>query len=68
MWVQLLRTHAHVVPLAQSLSDQKIVVMLSQQSNWPHVHALLPIKAPLERDFYAEMCRSQRWDVRSSDV
>jgi hypothetical protein len=27
--------------------------------------ALLPIKDPLARDFYAEMCRIERWDVRT---
>lgn len=26
---------------------------------------LLPIKDPLARDFYAEMCRIERWDVRT---
>ena len=41
---------------------------LSQQLSWPHVHAPLPIKDPLARGFYAEMCWSERWNVRSSDV
>ena len=26
---------------------------------------LIPIKDSLERDFYAEMCRIERWDVRT---
>jgi predicted nuclease of restriction endonuclease-like (RecB) superfamily len=33
--------------------------------SWSHIHALLPIKDPLARDFYAEMCRVERWDVRT---
>ena len=41
---------------------------LSQQLRRSHLHALLPIKDPVARDFYAEMCRSERWDVRSSDM
>ena len=41
---------------------------LSQLLRWSHVHALLPIRDPLARDFCAELCRSERWDVRSSDV
>ena len=57
-----------MVPVAQLLPEQAIVVTLSQQLNWSHVHALLPIRDPLARDFYAEMFRSERWDVRSSDV
>ena len=32
------------------------------------MHVLLPIRDPLSRDFYAEMRRSERWDVRSSDL
>jgi predicted nuclease of restriction endonuclease-like (RecB) superfamily len=40
-------------------------VTLSQQLSWSHFHALLPIKDPLARDFYAEMCRIERWDVRT---
>jgi predicted nuclease of restriction endonuclease-like (RecB) superfamily len=45
--------------------DETIVVTLSQQLSWSHVHALLPIKDPLAREFYAEMCRIERWDVRT---
>ena len=41
---------------------------VSQQLRRSHLHALLPIKYPLARDFYAEMCRSERWDVRSSEM
>ena len=48
--------------------EQAIVLTLSQQFSPSHPHALLPIKDPLARDFGAEMCRSERWDVRSSDM
>jgi predicted nuclease of restriction endonuclease-like (RecB) superfamily len=33
--------------------------------SWSHFIELLPIKAPLAREFYAEMCRIERWDVRT---
>lgn len=26
---------------------------------------ILPLKKPLEREFYAEMCRIERWSVRT---
>jgi hypothetical protein len=45
--------------------DEAIVAALSQQLSWSHVHALLPIKDPLAREFYAEMCRIKRWDERT---
>ena len=54
-----------MVQFAQLFPDEAIVVTLSQQLSWSHVHALLPIKDPLAREFYAEMCRVERWDVRT---
>ena len=45
-----------MVQFAQAFPDEAIVVTLSQQLSWSHFHALLPIKDPLARDFYAEMC------------
>src|SRR5262249_15521538 len=30
-----------------------------------HFLLLLPLKDPLKRDFYAEMCRVERWSVRA---
>jgi len=38
---------------------------LSQTLGWSHFVELLPIKDSLARDFYAEMCRIERWDVRT---
>jgi predicted nuclease of restriction endonuclease-like (RecB) superfamily len=56
---------ARMIQFAQLFSDEAIVVTLSKQLSWSHFHALLPIKDPLARDFYAEMCRIERWDVRT---
>lgn len=54
-----------MVRFAETLVDEAIVVTLSQQLGWAHFLALLPIKDTLARDFYAEMCRIERWDVRT---
>ncbi len=54
-----------MVRFTEWMEDEQIVVTLSQQLSWSHFHALLPIKDPLARDFYAEMCRIERWDVRT---
>ena len=54
-----------MVRFAESMADEAIVVTLSQQLSWSHFLALLPIKDSLARDFYAEMCRIERWDVRT---
>jgi predicted nuclease of restriction endonuclease-like (RecB) superfamily len=54
-----------MIKFAQLFPEEAIVVTLSQRLSWSHFHALLPIKDPLVRDFYAEMCRIERWDVRT---
>jgi len=56
---------ARMIQFAQLFPDENIVVTLSRQLSWSHIHALLPIKEPLAREFYAEMCRIERWDVRT---
>jgi predicted nuclease of restriction endonuclease-like (RecB) superfamily len=53
---------------AEWMTDEQILVSLSQELSWSHFIELLPIKDPLARDFYAEMCRIERWDVRTLRV
>lgn len=48
----------------QGFTNHEIVSILSTQLSWSHFIELLPIKDPLAREFYAEMCRIERWDVR----
>jgi len=51
---------ARMVQFAQLFPEEAIVVTLSRQLSWSHFHALLPIKDPLTREFYAEICRIER--------
>ncbi len=44
---------------------EKIVVTLIRQLSWSHFVALIPLKQPLQREFYAEMCRVEKWSVRT---
>lgn len=53
------------IQLSQCFPDQEIVSTLSTQLSWSHFMELLPVKEPLARDFYAELCRIERWDVRT---
>lgn len=53
-----------MVDFAEAFPDGKIVATLSQQLGWSHFVELLPLKKHLQRDFYAEMCRLERWSVR----
>ena len=54
-----------MVRFAESMAEEAIVASLSQQLSWSHFLVLLPLKDPLARDFYAEMCRIEQWDVRT---
>jgi predicted nuclease of restriction endonuclease-like (RecB) superfamily len=53
-----------MIQFAEVYPDWSIVVSLIRQLTWTHIIALLPMKDPLQRDFYAEMCRIERWSVR----
>lgn len=54
-----------MVQFAQIFPEKEIVVSLIRQLTWTHFIALIPIKDALKRDFYAEMCRVQRWNVKA---
>ncbi len=54
-----------MVRFAEVFPDSEIVATLSQQLSWSHFKELLPLEKPLQRDFYAEMCRVERWSVRT---
>jgi predicted nuclease of restriction endonuclease-like (RecB) superfamily len=54
-----------MVQFAEVFPDEKIVVSLIRQLSWTHFIALIPLKDPLQREFYAEMCRVERWSVRT---
>jgi predicted nuclease of restriction endonuclease-like (RecB) superfamily len=54
-----------MIRFAAEFPDEAMVASLSQQLTWSHVVELLPIKDPLAREFYAEMCRAERWSVRT---
>lgn len=60
-----LRNLYRAVQFHESFPDEQIVATLSTQLGWSHFIEILPLKAPLAREFYAEMCRVERWPVRT---
>jgi predicted nuclease of restriction endonuclease-like (RecB) superfamily len=60
-----LRNLYRAIQFYESFPDEQIVSTLSTQLSWSHFIEILPIKAPLAREFYAEMCRVERWPVRT---
>ncbi len=55
----------YIIQFAEVFSDLKIVQSLTGQLGWSHFKELLPIKDRLKREFYTEMCRLEKWSVRT---
>src|SRR5450432_1534231 len=54
-----------MVQFAEVFPDREIVVSLIRQLTWTHFIALIPLDELLKREFYAEMCRIERWSTRT---
>ena len=54
-----------MMQFATTFPRREVVVTLSRQLSWSHFQALIPLHHPLQREFYAEMCRAERWSVRT---
>ncbi len=55
----------HMLRFVEAFPDRGTVSALSRRLGWSHFLEILYLKEPLARDFYAEMCRLQRWSVRT---
>ena len=55
----------HMIRFAEAFPDREIVSALSRQLGWTHFRSLIYLDDPLKRDFYAEMCRIERWSTRT---
>ena len=53
-----------MVRFAEVFPGGKIVSTLSRQLSWSHFVEIISLKGDIQRDFYAEMCRIERWSVR----
>lgn len=58
------RSLRRMVQFAEVFPDEDTVATLAQQLSWSHFIEILPLKQPLEREYYAELCRVERWSVR----
>ena len=54
-----------MMKFAEAFPDEEIVATLSHQLSWSHFRELLPLNQPLQREFCAEMSRSEGWSVRT---
>jgi predicted nuclease of restriction endonuclease-like (RecB) superfamily len=54
-----------MIQFAGAFPDREIVAALSRQLSWSHFVEVIPLADGLKREFYAEMCRVERWSVRT---
>ena len=54
-----------MVRFSEVFPDAKIVSALRTQLGWTHFRQIIALDDPLKRDFYAEMCRIERWSTRT---
>jgi len=55
----------HMIRFVEAFPDEQIVSALRRQLSWTHFKALIYLDETLKRDFYAEMCRVERWSTRT---
>jgi len=55
----------NMIRFAEAYPEREIVHALSAQLGWTHLRQIMYLDDPLKRDFYAEMCRLERWSTRT---
>ena len=60
-----IRNLSRMIRFAEVFPEGKILSTLLRELSWSHFVEIIPLKDGLQRDFYAEMCRIERWSVRT---
>ena len=55
----------HMIRFAETFPDREIVYALSRQLSWTHFRQIIYLADPLQREFYTQMCRLERWSTRT---
>lgn len=55
----------HMIRFAEAFPNVEIVSALMRELAWTHFRTLIYLDDPLKREFYAEMCRVERWSTRT---
>lgn len=55
----------HMIRFAEVFPNEEIVSAMRRQLSWTHFKQIIYLDDPLKRDFYAEMCRIERWSTRT---
>lgn len=59
------RNLARMIKFAEYFQEEKKITALSQQLSWSHFVEIFAVRDQLAREFYTEMCRMERWSVRT---
>ncbi len=54
-----------MMQFAEVFQDEEIVVWAIRELSWTHFIALIPLKDPLQREFYLELCKIEGWNVKT---
>ncbi len=54
-----------MMQFASVFSNKEIVHTLCTQLSWSHIKILIPIEDKLKREFYIEICKLEKWSVRT---
>ena len=55
----------HCLRFSEVFPDFQIVSTLWRQLSWSHLKEVIYIEDPLKREFYIEMCKLEKWSVRT---
>ena len=55
-----------MIRFAKLYPDSKIIATVSRQLSWSHIIMICQMNNGLQRDFYLEMARIERWSVRET--
>lgn len=54
-----------MMQFASVFPESSTVELLIRQLSWSHIKILIPIGDPLKRQFYIELCKIEKWSVRT---
>ncbi len=55
----------HMIKFAECFPEEMIVSTLSRELSWSHFKEIIYLKDSLKQQFYTELCKLERWSVRT---
>jgi predicted nuclease of restriction endonuclease-like (RecB) superfamily len=60
-----IRNLFNMIRFSEVCPDEQIVHALRAQLGWTHLRRIIALPDPLQREFYTQMCRLERWSTRT---